>query len=219
MDVIGVLRTVNTSVARYSSNRHAALRSHRTVLPINTPLDSDSMCFAQRVERSVLKQLAVLFKMDNNTWALHANPWSVYTRYATLPPDVFVIYFRTAMGHAFWPLIAALSVSLWHNPRAFPKPTTTKSWASRAVLGERVLLNKERCPIPDPYARDARKLAHMAGVSKIPLIDGLIYCDPFFTRAGLLLVNVFKTLFLNRMTHLYQDMANKNPMYRTWLYG
>jgi len=101
MDVIGVLRTVNTSVARYSSSRHTVMRSHRTVFPRNTPLDSDRKCFAHSTEGSVLKQLAVLCKMDNKTWALHANPWSIYTRYATLPAYVFVIYFCTAMGHGF----------------------------------------------------------------------------------------------------------------------
>ena len=57
---------------------------------------------AHREERvKMLTKLASLFKMDDATWAAHANPWSVYTRYATLPAYVAVIYFRSQVGALF----------------------------------------------------------------------------------------------------------------------
>jgi hypothetical protein len=37
---------------------------------------------------------------------------------------------------------------MWLNPRIFPKPQSTKNWASKGVFGKRVWLNRNQIPVP-----------------------------------------------------------------------
>jgi hypothetical protein len=162
--------------------------------------------------------LARAFKMNNETWGRHANPWSVYTRYLTLPAYAAVIYYRALMGSFFWICIAGLTIWLWVNPRAFPKPQTTKSWASRAVLGERILVDQSAARIPNHHKIWARRLTIIGGLAMIPLTYGLVNMNLFWTLGGMILVNIVKTWFLDRMVWLYQDMIDQDPKYQHWLY-
>ncbi|WNN88974.1 hypothetical protein P0S91_22390 [Gloeocapsopsis dulcis] len=40
---------------------------------------------------------------------------------------------------------------MWLNPRIFPPPASTNNWAAKAVLGERVWLNRDKIPVPEHY--------------------------------------------------------------------
>src|SRR4029079_13215492 len=85
--------------------------------------------------------------LRDDTWMRHANPWSVWTRYAAFPLLIAAIWSWHWLG--WWSLapIAAVVAFLIVNPRLFPPPRTTRSWASRAVLGERVW-TRERYRLP-----------------------------------------------------------------------
>ena len=87
--------------------------------------------------------VARLMAMDDMTWQRHANPWSAYTRIAILPLFAVAVWSRIWIG--WWCLlpIALLTVWTWVNPRAFPPPATRDAWASRAVLGERLFLDRK----------------------------------------------------------------------------
>jgi hypothetical protein len=103
--------------------------------------------------------IASAFAMSDRVWERHANPWSVWTRVASAPLPFVAIGSHAWLG---WPLalilFAAVACWLWFNPRVFPPPISTNNWSSKAVLGERVWLNRSRFPIPGDHATAATLL-------------------------------------------------------------
>lgn len=76
-----------------------------------------------------LKTIAAAFRLDDAGWERHANPWSVHTRVAIWPFLVLALWsFHWIGANALIPLGA---IVLWAfiNPRVFPPPASTKSWA------------------------------------------------------------------------------------------
>ena len=155
--------------------------------------------------------------MSTATWERHANPWSAWTRVPILPLLCLAIWARIWIG---WWCVAPILVLLawiWLNPRAFPRPRSTRSWASRAVMGERVWLNRQTTPIPDHHALWAQILAASSAFGLPPLIYGLWALDIAWLLLGLVLTIGPKMWFLDRMVWLFDDMALENPEYATWL--
>ena len=87
--------------------------------------------------------LESIFRMTDEVWSRYTNPWSVWTRFLTLGLIVLAVWYRNVLGALFWYLLVALAIWIWLNPRVFPKPSTTDRWSSKAVLGERVWLNRK----------------------------------------------------------------------------
>ncbi len=101
---------------------------------------------------SVLQILARLHRLDEAGWARHSNPWSGWTRAATLPALTLVLWNREALGTATWLLVAGLVLWTFLNPRLFPPPRRTDAWMTRATFGERIWLDRQsrRGPAPLP---------------------------------------------------------------------
>src|SRR5919199_3120357 len=80
--------------------------------------------------------------MKEQTWAKHSNPWSVWTRVLTNPLVYIPVWNRS------WR--QAVSVGTWFllNPRLFPPPQNSSSWATRSVLGEQIWTSKARADLP-----------------------------------------------------------------------
>ena len=158
-----------------------------------------------------------LMGMDENTWARHASPWSVATRFLILPLLVAVIWARAWLG---WWLVLPLGlivVWIWVNPFVFPPPRRTDSWASKATFGERVWLNRRAVPVPAHHAAWAIGLSVAAGLGLVPMVWGVWQYDLGWTVAGLLASMGAKTWFCDRMVWLYEDMKDADPVYRSWL--
>jgi hypothetical protein len=164
------------------------------------------------------RAMAQAFGMDEGTWARHANPWSVWTRYTVLPLLVLAIWSRVWLG--WWSIVPVLLTSLWAwlNPRLFPVPSSTNNWASRAVLGERVWMNRGQIPLPRHHRRAPHLLAAVAALGLPFLAWGLYRLELWPTLCGGLLVFAGKLWFLDRMVWLYEDMKDVQPDYRRWLY-
>ena len=122
--------------------------------------------------------------MSDEVWDRHANPWSVWTRVVSLPPLLAAIWSHTSLGWLSLVPLAAVAGWLWLNPRLFPPPASTKSWASRATLGERVWLNRHRIAIPDHHQRVAAILAAAAGAGFVVAVAGAILNDLLLTLLG-----------------------------------
>lgn len=156
--------------------------------------------------------------LSDETWRRHANPWSVWTRYAAFPVLVAAIWSRTWLG--WWAVVPIAIVIAWliWNPRAFPPPASTNNWASKAVLGERVWMDLKRDEIP-PYHRMAPRIAILfSAAGTLALIWGLVVLNAPVTVLAMLLVIVAKTWFVDRMVWLFDDMKDTRPEYRSWLY-
>ena len=161
--------------------------------------------------------IASLFGMDDDAWERHANPWSVWTRLATWPVLMFVLWSFHWWGA--WSLLPLVVVAGWLalNPRAFPPPASTRSWASRAVMGERVFLLREAHPIPVYHANAAQLLSIGSGIGALLMGAGLLTAEPTAFLIGGLTTLLCKLWFVDRMVWLYEDMSREVPEYRSWL--
>lgn len=64
------------------------------------------------------QRIAAAFAMDDATWRRHANPWSVWTRFAAFPLLVLAIWSRVWLGWWAFVPVGVMMILLWYNPRA-----------------------------------------------------------------------------------------------------
>jgi hypothetical protein len=165
----------------------------------------------------LMSMIAALFRLDEQAWERHANPWSVWTRIATWPALLVTLWSFHWFGA--WSLLPLTVVAGWLalNPHAFPPPVSTKSWASRAVLGERVYLMRELHPIPVEHVNAATLLSIGSGIGLLLLVAGLLTREPATFLSGGTTVLLCKLWFIDRMVWLYDDMQQRVPEYAVWL--
>ncbi len=170
-----------------------------------------------RKRRNWSQRIADAMALDDAAWERHANPWSAWTRAPILPGLCLAIWARVWIG--WWCLvpIAALMVWNWWNPRAFPPPETTTSWASRAVMGERVWLARGEVAIPDHHRIWAALLSAISSVGLPFVLWGLWALEVWPLVFGILIGMGAKFWFLDRMVWLYDDMAERHPPYAAWM--
>jgi hypothetical protein len=164
------------------------------------------------------KAISKIFHMTDDVWARHANPWSVWTRYTTMPALALSVWSRAWIG--WWAVIPFVAALIWVyiNPRIFTKPATTESWTSRAVLGERVWLNRKNIPVPQHHYKIINFLIAVSSIGAIICVYGLIVLSVWPTVFGIVVVFLGKTWFLDRMVWVYEEMKDETPEYRSWLY-
>jgi hypothetical protein len=166
------------------------------------------------------RRVAKLFGLEGETWMRHANPASVWTRFAVLPMLAISIWSRDWIG--WWSLVPlALSlVFMVVNPLLFPKPRSTRNWASKGVLGERVWADRTAVELPEPF-RVSRVPAvtqaiQVVGIAVLAL--GLVEFDLLMTVAGIVILQTAKAWYLDRMVLLFEDMKTRRAEYASWEY-
>jgi hypothetical protein len=164
------------------------------------------------------QRIAAAFRMSDEVWERHANPWSVWSRFTALPFLVLAIWSRAWIGR--WAVVPTAAALLWTwlNPRLFPRPASTDNWASKAVLGERVWLNRETIPIPPGQRTLPHLLNVVSGIGAVLVVWGLIARAVWPTVLGTVLAYLGKLWFVDRMVWLYEEMKDADPRYRSWLY-
>lgn len=154
--------------------------------------------------------------MDDHAWARHANPWSAWTRLIGAAPIFFAVWSVHWIG---WRSAAPIAVAaLWAlvNPRLFPPPKSADAWATKAVLGERVFLNRKAVPVRAGHVR--------AGwaTTLIAFAFFALFIHAFATRnfwagiaawSGAVLAKIW---FVDRMVRLWEEMKDKDPRYEAW---
>ncbi len=164
------------------------------------------------------QRIARAFSMDETTWERHSNPWSVWTRFTATPLLALAFWSRAWLRWWATPLVVLALLWTWLNPRVFGKPRSTDSWASKAVLGERVWMNRNEIPIPERHRVLPNILSAVSGLGSAFLIWGVATLRVWPTLLGAALVYLGKLWFIDRMVWLYEDMKDANPEYRSWLY-
>ena len=134
-------------------------------------------------------RIAGLFGLRGEQWMRHANPWSVWVRFAVLPLIALAAWSRVWIG--WWAVLAgaAALVFMVVEPLLFPPPRSTRNWASKGVFGERILAEGTRRDIPAqfrasrvPVITTVWQTIGLAG-----LVVGLVRLDLLLTLAGLFL--------------------------------
>jgi hypothetical protein len=164
-------------------------------------------------------RIARLFGLQGETWMRHANPASVWTRFAVLPLLAVAIWSREWIG--WWSLIPVVLVLVFMmvNPLLFPRARSTRNWASKAVFGEHVWSERNKVPVPPQFtARVANVTYAIQTVALVILAYGLIRLDLLAVVSGLLLVQTAKAWYLDRMVLLFEDMKTRVPEYAGWEY-
>ena len=165
-------------------------------------------------------RLAALFGLRGDGWLRHANPVSVWVRFTVLPLIVLSIWSRRWIGpRSLLPLGASL-VFMVVEPLLFPPPRSTRNWASRGVLGERIWADRNAVDLPEEFRSTAvpntTYAFQFAGLAA--LVRGLVVFDLRSVVGGLLLVQCAKAWFIDRMVLLFRTMADRDPRYASWEY-
>jgi len=143
--------------------------------------------------------------MTDATWQRHANPWSGWTRVATMPMLTLAIWSRVWIG--WWSLvpIVGLLAWVWINPRLFPPPNSLDNWMSRGVLGERIWLAGASQDIADHHRSVIRATTWIAGVGALVWLGGVIGLNTAATLFGLATSMLGKLWFIDRMVWIQRD--------------
>lgn len=150
------------------------------------------------------ERIARFFKMDDEAWRRHANPWSVHTRFAAIPAMILAIWSRVWIG--WWALgpVAAVLVWLWVNPRAFAPVDADRGWAARGIYGERFWL-ENRLNAPGDFRALLRWLIVLGLIGFVSLAWGLVALLPWPTIYGATLLIVAQLWRIDRMGLLYEE--------------
>ena len=155
------------------------------------------------------KQIAKVFNLEGDNWMKHANPWSIWTRFATLPFLVFAIWSRVWIG--WYSLIPIIILIIWLviNPTLFKKPKSMDSWGSKAVMGEKYWSERKENPVPKHHKVTIIMLTMMQTVGGIILMIGLWKLEINLTIFGTITVYLSKMWFLDRMVWIFEDMKKQ----------
>lgn len=141
--------------------------------------------------------------MDDAAWARHANPWSVYSRMTILPLLALAVWSRAWLG--WWSLvpIALCAIWTWANPRLFPPPARTDTWASQGTFGERLFMAGDAAAQRHRTAVAWLTGANVAGFAI--LVWGLVALNPWITLWGLTITMGAKLWTFDRMVWLQRE--------------
>jgi hypothetical protein len=145
------------------------------------------------------------FGMDAGTWERHANPWSVYTRFAAIPPLLLSVWSRTWIGWWCFVPLAFVCAWLWLNPRVFAPVNVPTAWASKGIYGEQIWATEpERVPA---HHRRAFRLVAVPGVVGMALVVwGLVALDAWPAVAGAGLVVLAQLWRIDRLVWMYDEL-------------
>lgn len=160
---------------------------------------------------------ARLFRLDDETWMRHANPWSVWTRFTALPLLILAFWSRVWLGWGSVIPIGGAVAWTYLNPRLFPPPSSTRSWASRAVFGERIWACRDRVTVSRSHLLVPRILEGLSGAGGLIVIWAVLFTDVWPLLLGITLVYLSKLWFMDRMVWLYEDHRDR-PECSGWEY-
>ena len=163
------------------------------------------------------QRVAKLFGLEGENWARHANPVSVWTRFAVVPLLALSIWSRDWIG--WWSLVPVVLslVFMVVNPMLFPKPRSTRNWASRGVFGERVWSERTSVEVPPQFTSAALTVTYAIQVVGAALLTyGLVRLDVVDTIAGLVVLQTAKAWFIDRQVLLFEDMKGRHPRIAEW---
>lgn len=152
------------------------------------------------------KRIAKIFKLDGENWMKHTNPWSIWTRFATLPFIILAVWSRVWIG--WYSLIPISIVIIWIiiNPTLFKKPKSIDNWGSKAVLGERYWSERKTVAVPKHHSTPVLILTILQTVGGIILMIGLWKLEINLTIIGTITAYMAKMWFLDRMVWVFEDM-------------
>ena len=165
------------------------------------------------------QRVAKLFGLQGDNWARHANPVSVWTRFAVPPLLALSVWSRDWIG--WWCLVPVVLVLVFTmvNPLLFPKPRSTRSWASKGVFGERVWSERTTVAPPPQFTTAVLNVTYAVQlIGAAVLAVGLVRLEIVDTVAGFVILLTAKAWYIDRQVLLFEDMKTRHPRYAAWEY-
>ncbi len=166
------------------------------------------------------RKLAKAFGLEGESWMRHANPASVWTRFSVVSLFALAIWSRDWIG--IWCLVPVGLAIAWMfvNPLLFKAPKSTRNWASRAVLGERIWVDRDKLALPEQFRSPAASIVanSYSTIGVAILAFGLIDLSLIATVSGILIIHGGKAWYMDRATLLFADMKSRNSEYASWDY-
>jgi hypothetical protein len=163
--------------------------------------------------------VASVFGLKGDSWMRHANATSVWTRFLALPMIALAVWSRDWIGWFSLIPIAVSTVWVAINPLFFPKPRSTRNWASKGVLGERVWTEGDKASFSPQFQSKATTVAAVyQSIGVALLFYGLWVLNPLAAVSGLLIVQGGKAWYIDRMVLLFDDMKCRSAEYASWDY-
>ncbi|WP_436166869.1 DUF6653 family protein [Bosea sp. LjRoot9] len=158
--------------------------------------------------RTLLDRIARLFRMTDEAWRRHANPWSVYTRFAAIPALVLAIWSRVWIGWWAFGALAVVIVWLLLNPHVFRPVNVPQSWAAKGIYGEKLWL-ESKGNLPPGY-RTAFRWLMIPGLAGIALLVwGLVALLIWPTVFGATLIALAQLWRIDRLGYLYDEVMRR----------
>lgn len=153
---------------------------------------------------SVLKRYARAVGMTDEAWKRHANPWSVWTRFAAIPLMMLAIWSRTWIG--WWSLVPVALVVVWLivNPHAFPAVERPSSWAAKGIYGEKMWL-RDRSLVSGDHRKVQRLLIGVGSAGFALLAWGLVALEVWPAVFGATLIVLGQLWRIDRLGQLYEQ--------------
>jgi hypothetical protein len=145
--------------------------------------------------------------MTDAAWKRHANPWSVWTRFAAIPVFELAVWSREWVG--WWSVVGVVVVLVWLfglNVRVF-SPVGPDSWAARGIYGEQLHMEGK---VPAEHRRVLRLLI-AAGLAGFVLIAwGLAVLDIWPLVLGTAVLVLGQLWRIDRYGLLYEQHQSQN---------
>lgn len=164
---------------------------------------------------TVEQKIAKTFGLEGDSWQKHANPWSIWTRFATMPFLILSIWSRVWIGWYCLIPITLLIIWLRVNPTLFKKPDSFDNWESKAVFGEKYWAERKKRAVPEHHHNPINILTILQSIGGLLLVYGLWKLDLSITLLAAVLVYMSKMWFLDRMVWVYEDMQTHGGKQKT----
>ena len=135
-------------------------------------------------------------------WRRHANPWSVWTRFAAIPAMAAAVWSRTSLG--WWAAAPVALVVLWLvlNPFAFAPVTQPTAWSSRGIFGEQLWLHGA-VTLSAGSRRMLRLLVVVGFAGMVVFVYGLVRLEPWPTAHGMTVIVMAQLWRIDRFAAIY----------------
>ena len=164
-------------------------------------------------------KVAKAFGLTGDHWMRHANPLSVWSRFSVLSLIAVAVWSRDWIGWFSLIPIALSILWLYFNPIFFKEPRSTKNWASKGVLGERIWAQRNTVDLPPEFVSPVPNIANAAGgIGMAMLIYGLVELNLPATITGIFITHLAKVWFIDRMVLLFDRMKTTVPEFASWEY-
>ena len=164
------------------------------------------------------RRVARLFGLKGDSWQRHANPLSVWTRFAVMPLLALAVWSRDWIG--WWSLAAVVGALAFMmvNPMLFGEPRSTRNWASKGVFGEHIWSDRDTVEVPPQFltSRVPAVTYAVQAAGLAVLAYGLVELDLLLVVSGLVIVQFANAWYIDRMVLLFEDMKGRHPEYARW---